>query len=83
MSVNLKTNCRDCIHEKVCKKRCYPKLFNERLGDLTYGSGPNDDYSWRTMSDYYRVQIDISCMDFEKRIPVSKKAVDLSKYVSD
>lgn len=74
MSVNLKTNCKNCVHEKVCKNHGKAELFNERICDLTYGSGPNDDYDWKTMSDCYRVQIDISCMDFEKRVPNPRKA---------
>lgn len=31
-----------------------------------------DDYDWNTMSDYYRVNIDISCLDFEKSIPIPR-----------
>ena len=74
MSVNLKTNCKNCVHEKVCKNHGRAEWFNERMCDLTYGAGPNDDCDWKTMSDHYRVQIDISCMDFEKRVPTPRKA---------
>ena len=72
MGVNLKTNCKDCIHEKVCKNRGIAESFNKRLSELTYGCGPNDDYDWNTMSDCYHVKIDISCSDFERIIPVKK-----------
>ena len=75
MSVNLKTNCKDCVHEKVCKNHGRAESFNERMCDLTYGSGTNDDYNWKTMSDHYHVQIDISCIDFEKRVPTPRKAI--------
>ena len=53
--INLKTNCKNCVHEKVCKNHGKAELFNERICDLTYGSGTNDDYDWKTMSDCYRV----------------------------
>ena len=82
MGVNLKTNCKDCIHEKVCKNHGIAESFSKRLSDLNYGCGPNDDYDWGTMSDHYHVKIDISCSDFEKRIPI-KRTVDLRGYVSD
>ena len=64
--INLKTNCEECIHVKICKNKNNAKNFCERLSDLTYGSGPNDDYDWNTMSDHYNVNIDISCPDFKK-----------------
>ena len=67
MSINLKTNCKDCVHKKVCKNHGMAESFNERICericDLIYGSGTNDDY------DYYHMEIDISCIDFEKKVP--------------
>ena len=63
MSVNLKTNCKDCVHEKVCKNHGMAESFNERICGLIYGSGTNDGY------DYYHMKIDISCIDFEKKVP--------------
>ena len=65
--IKLKTDCTKCIHAKVCKNKNNVKIFYERLCDLTYGSGPNDDYDWNIMSDHYRVNVDISCPDFEKK----------------
>ena len=43
MSVNLKTACRDCVHEKVCRNVGRPEAFQMRLisiskGDLKYDS---------------------------------------------
>lgn len=70
--INLKTNCEDCVHAKVCKNRDNAKSFKNRLLENNYGLGPNDDYDWNTMSDYYRVNIDISCLDFEKSIPIPR-----------
>lgn len=72
MSVNLKTDCKDCIHEKVCKNHNQTKYFADRLQRINYGDGPNDDYSWDTMSDHYHVNIDISCKDFEQAKPVPR-----------
>jgi len=72
MSVNLKTACRDCIHEKVCRNVGRPEAFRERLCNTNYGSGPNDDYGYDDMSDSYRISIDISCEDFEKRTSVAR-----------
>ena len=65
MSVNLKTNCEHCIHEKVCRNIGRPEAFKKRIENTNYGSGPNDDYGLDTMSDRYHIAIDISCNDFE------------------
>lgn len=62
-----KTHCEECIHCKVCKNKDNSKRLSERLRDLTYGSGPNDDYDWNTMSNSYNVNIEMSCPDFEKK----------------
>ena len=72
MSVNVKTYCRDCIHEKVCRNTGRPELFQQRLCDTNYGSGPNDDYGYDEVSDSYNISIDISCNDFDKRTPVTR-----------
>lgn len=65
--INLRTNCEECIHSKVCKNKNNPKTFCDKLKNLNYGTGPNDDYDWDTMSNHYNVKIDISCLDFEKK----------------
>ena len=80
--ITLKTDCDNCIHSKVCGRKDRPKYVREKLGDLIFGKGPNDDYDWDTMMEHYKVDIDISCPDFDKIVPVSR-TVDVSKYVSD
>lgn len=77
MSVNVKTACRDCIHENVCRNVSRPELFQKQLCDTNYGSGPNDDYGYDEMSDYYRINIDISCKDFIKRTPVTRSVKEV------
>lgn len=65
MSVNLKTKCEECVHEKVCRNIGRPKIFKKCIENTQYGRGPNDDYGLDTMSDSYHISIDISCNDFE------------------
>ena len=65
MSVNLKTNCKNCVHEKVCRNNGRPESFKRRIENTNYGKGPNDDYGLDTMSNSYHISIDISCKDFE------------------
>lgn len=68
MSINLKQDCKDCVHEKVCRNIGRPEAFKKRIESMNYGNGPNDDYDFGTMSDHYHVKIDVSCKDFEKNI---------------
>lgn len=72
MSVNLKTKCEDCTHKIICRNRNEAKHFADKLKHTNYGDGPNDDYDYSTMSDHYRVNIDISCKDFEQAKPVPR-----------
>lgn len=65
MSVNLKTNCEHCVHEKVCRNNGRPESFKRKIENTNYGDGPNDDYGLDTMSNSYHITIDISCNDFE------------------
>ena len=74
MSVNVKTNCKNCVHEKVCRNNGRPESFKRRMENTNYGKGPNDDYGLDTMSDSYHISIDISCNDFEKSVPVPRGA---------
>ena len=74
MSVNLKTNCKNCVHEKVCRNNGMPELFKRRIENTNYDIGPNDDYGLDTISDRYHITIDISCNDFEKSVPVPRGA---------
>lgn len=64
--INLKTDCEKCIHKEVCKNKNNAKMFSEKLSNLNFGDGPNDDYDWNIMSNCYHVRIDISCPDFRE-----------------
>lgn len=57
--INLKTNCKDCLHNKVCKRADYPQRAYEKLASLRE---PIID------DDFYGVNIDISCPDYAKLI---------------
>ena len=76
MSVNLKTDCEKCTHKKVCKNHSAALTFANKLKEINYGLGPNDDYSYDTMSDHYHVNIDISCKDFEQVKPVPRTPIN-------
>ena len=69
MAVNLKTNCNNCIHANVCKNRGQAAIFEKKLKSINYGDGPiSADYDFGTMSNYYHVNIDISCNDYCTRV---------------
>ena len=61
--INLKTNCEDCIHVKVCKNKDSSKRFLEKLTKVR----DDCDYDCENLSYQYNVNVDISCPDFEKR----------------
>lgn len=65
MAISLKTNCDTCIHKNVCKNVGRARIFINRLLDTTYGDGPNDNYGMGAMSEHYRINIDVSCKDFQ------------------
>lgn len=62
--IKLKTDCKDCIHEKVCKNKNNAKYDMEKLKNTMYGKGPNDDYYWYIMMEARHVDIEFSCPDF-------------------
>lgn len=70
--INLKTNCEECIHNKVCRNKNRAKCLCERLSDLTFGEGLMMINDWDTRSEHYHINIDISCKDFEKIRPVAR-----------
>lgn len=72
MAVNLKTKCEDCVHNHVCRNHNQAKYFADKLKETNYGDGPNDDYDYDIMSKHYHVDIDISCKDFRKSVPVPR-----------
>lgn len=71
--ITLKTDCTNCIHSKVCKNYNEPKNMYNKLKDLRFGTGPNDDYDWNTMSESYRVNIDVSCKDCQRQVSTPRE----------
>lgn len=67
--LKLKTDCDRCSHVKVCKNRNNAKQAMEKLKNMNYGSGPNDDYGWDIMSDHLNIKIEFFCPDYEERRP--------------
>lgn len=70
--IYLETNCEECIHNEVCKNKNNAKHEYDRLRDLQYGKGPNDDYPYDIMMQANRVLITIKCPDFHKIEPVKR-----------
>lgn len=68
--IELRTDCDKCSHVKVCKNRNNAKNAMEKLKNMNYGSGPNDDYGWDFMSEHSNIKIGFSCLDYEERRPV-------------
>lgn len=64
MSIKLATNCDRRIYNRVCKHKGNAANDMNKLRNMTYGEGPNDDYSWVTMSEHRHVDITFSCPDF-------------------
>ena len=42
--IRLVTDCNTCIHKEVCKHKDNAKSDMEKLKNMIYGEGPNDDY---------------------------------------
>ena len=64
--IDLITNCNDCFHAKVCRHKDNAKAAMEKLKNMQFGKGPNDDYNWDTMMNVSNVNISFSCPDFRK-----------------
>lgn len=65
--IKLMTSCKDCMHSKMCKYKNNVKSDFNKLKKTTYGSGPNDDYDWETMSVSRNVEIRFACPDYTKK----------------
>lgn len=68
--IKLTTDCKDCIMNKTCKYHNNAKYAMEKLKDMKYGHGPNDDYSWDTMMEVEHVNITFSCQFFTSEAKV-------------
>ena len=59
--IKLMTSCNDCIYSKMCKYKGNVESDFNKLKNTTYGSGPNGDYDWGTMSEHRNVEIQFAC----------------------
>lgn len=64
--IKLATNCNECIHAKVCRNKYNTNTAMEKLKNMQFGKGPNDDYTWDTIMNFSNVDILFSCPDFLK-----------------
>lgn len=72
--IKLATDCKDCIHSKVCRNKDNAKSAMEKLKKMQFGKGPNDDYDWDTMMKVCNVNINFSCPDYVKiALPIGSK----------
>lgn len=62
-----KTECSKCIHQEVCAYKNNTEMLRDKLANMIYGDGPNDDYDWDTMSDHHGVDIEFSCRHFNRK----------------
>lgn len=68
--IKLATDCKNCIHEKVCKNKNNALHAAEKLKKTTYGEGPNDDYDWDYIMEAEHVDITFSCPDFTSGVGI-------------
>lgn len=61
--IELKTDCKDCIHNKICKYKDNAKQYMEELKNMTYNTKHN--FNWDTMAAYDHVDITFSCPHFK------------------
>ena len=62
--IKLTTDCSECIMNKTCKYKNNAAYAMNKLKEMTYGTGPNDDYDWDTMMEVEHVNITFSCQHF-------------------
>ena len=64
--IKLKTDCETCMHKNICRFRDNAKSDVNKLKNINYGIGPNDNYDWDTISNSRHVTIEFSCMDYTR-----------------
>lgn len=69
--ITLKTDCKNCAHAMMCKWKDNAKFAMERLKNMQYGDGPNDDYDWDTIMRSKNVNIEFSCPDYTSSSPIN------------
>ena len=62
--IKLTSNCNDCSHADICRYKDNAKMAMEKLKNMQYGKGPNDDYDWDTIMKSKNVNITFSCPDY-------------------
>lgn len=62
--IKLATECGTCLHKDVCRYINNAKGDMLKLKNINYGTGPNDDYTWDTISGSHHVDITFSCPDY-------------------
>ena len=71
--IKLTTDCNKCVHKKMCRYTRNAELAMKKLKNMTYGTGPNDDYDWDTMMNVEHVDIIFSCPDYEQHTQKIKR----------
>lgn len=64
--ITITSNCNNCIHSKVCKHKGNAETDMTKLSNMPYGTGPNNDYDWNTMSNHRNVTITFSCPNYRE-----------------
>ena len=62
--ITLKTDCNKCTHADVCRYKDNSANDMNKLKNMTYGNGSNDDYNWDIMSESRHVKITFECPDY-------------------
>ena len=65
--IKLKTECAKCTHVDVCKYKGNAESDMNKLKNMMYGKGPNDDYTWDIMIKSRKVDIIFSCPMFTEK----------------
>lgn len=63
--IKLVTDCDACIHKTICKYKDNAKADMNKLKNMNYGTGLNDDYDWETISDSRHVNVTFACSDYK------------------
>lgn len=66
--IKLKTDCSNCVHNKVCRHKDNAKKAMEKLKKQKYSNIPDDDYDWDAMMNLSNVDIEFSCPDYKNCI---------------
>lgn len=66
MSIKLTTDCKDCVHNAVCKYKDNALNAMERLKNKTF----DVPYTWEDSMNDLHVDITFSCQSFSKNVAV-------------